>query len=153
MNRLMRAWFLFEGRIDRVGFLLRWILSFAFLVLPSQVMRPSAYDAWYGPWLSAVLLGGLVCFLWVFMGLQIRRLHDLSLHGLWIVVPWLIVLLFSWLGRAHGLLAGHKIWLPFVLLPFFLFLMLAPGEHESNGFGASPSMCARKANATRKQRS
>jgi uncharacterized membrane protein YhaH (DUF805 family) len=137
VKRTMRAWFLFEGRIGRVHFLLSWLLAFGVLLIAPQFLSHDPHPSrWQALWQHALVLGPLAVFLWVFMGLQIRRLHDLSIHGLWMTVPWLTVLLGSWLEVARGLPKGRLLWFHCVLLLFWAFLLIAPGKAEANRFGA-----------------
>ncbi len=140
LKRAMRAWLLFEGRIGRVGLLLRFCFAFLALLTALECLPESFHpNSWRDHLGTVVGTGALALFLWVSMGLQIRRLHDLSLHGLWVAVPWMTVLLGSWFSSTRGLPAGDSQWLRFVLLPFWGFLLLMPGRANSNRFGAPPS--------------
>ncbi len=132
VRRALRAWLLFEGRIARVGLLLRFCLAFLVLMSIEFLLGRIDLYSWSVPF-DAV---APILFYWVFMGLQIRRLHDLSIHGSWLMLPWLTVLIGSWLSPTRGLIAGDSSWFRCVLLPFWMLLLLLPGKADSNRFGA-----------------
>lgn len=137
LKRQSREWLLFEGRISRTGFLLRTLACLLLLVLP--VVIPSNIST-LGLSFPLALVAWCL-FVWVFFGLQVRRLHDVSMHGLWILLPWAIAALGIWFEftRARPSHGVSWAWAMYAVPLWLLFLLLAPGKRESKSHGTQSS--------------
>ncbi len=106
----IKWWFGLDGRINRRGYWLRWVLSIAIYIASALIMAEgsgAAVSAGFGLWIIAAFLN---------FTSVVRRIHDRGSSG------WLLLLLL----------------LPLVNLILLVQIAFLPGDEWSNEYGALP---------------
>jgi uncharacterized membrane protein YhaH (DUF805 family) len=112
-NQLIWLFFRFSGRVNRVVFLLTFLLMLVVVSFPLyQFMRVPAESMAAQIW--SVLFGIIfVTFLWIHIATSVKRLHDMGKPGILAV----------------------SLFIPVVSIIVFLILCLFPGSIGPNQYG------------------
>lgn len=112
-NQLIWLFFRFSGRLNRVAFLLTFLLMLVVVSFPLyQFMRVPAESSAGQTW--SVLFGvTFVTFLWIHIATSVKRLHDMGKPGILAV----------------------SLFIPVVSLVVFAILCLFPGSTGPNQYG------------------
>lgn len=128
-GRINRKTFIF-GNLVAAGVLLFFVLI---IVLPLAILdlaiNNKTFDEIVGVLYLAVIFP-LLLYYFYFVVLMVKRVHDIGLPGLLLVIAFTAALL---LGRINSL------WfLNLISIGLFLFLCIKPGASERNNFGPVP---------------
>lgn len=125
--------FCFKGRASRSEFW--WFMCFIFLVNLASGILFSFFPPLFAASFSLVI--SLVLFP-ANLGVTVRRLHDRSMSGWWLLLP--IISLF--LGLSGGVTAQNPTTslLSFGLCLVYLIILCMPGTQGENKYGNDPLM-------------
>jgi len=139
---MLRTIFSFQGRVARLPYLgyslLVGLLACLIIVIVSIIAAITSSHDPLGPLVMLIVVGLMVgvMTIWAGFALIIKRLHDLGLSGLHLIV---IVLMGLSATALQDVAPTISILLSVVTLGVHLFLIFAPGQPGQNRFGPAPT--------------